>query len=139
MIVMRIALYQAAVLGGLALTTTAAAQAPRRPAREPYWTSSSYLMARQGARVSASTFTSINIQTTVTVPDGGTASLGGYSSSAQGRTELGAPVVGRLPGISRGFRNIGYGSSARSTRASVRVRIIDLREEEYRQTGFRSR
>jgi general secretion pathway protein D len=77
--------------------------------------------------------TFIRVQTTVTAPDGGTVSLGGYGRLSEGRTEFGAP------GLGRGFRNVGYGRSATSGRVSVRVRIIDLREEEYRQTGYRSR
>jgi hypothetical protein len=46
--------------------------------------------------------------------------------------------VGKLPLVGRGFRNIGYGRSVRSSRVTVGVRIISLREEEERQTGFRS-
>jgi general secretion pathway protein D len=78
------------------------------------------------------TLTAIRLQTTVTVPDGGTVTLGGYSRLSEGRTEFG------LPG-GRGLRNIGYGRSAVGGRVNVRVRIINLREEEYRQTGYRSR
>jgi general secretion pathway protein D len=77
------------------------------------------------------TVTTIRLQTTVTAPDGGTVTLGGYSRLSEGRTEFGMP--------GRGFRNVGYGRSAVSGRVTVRVRIIDLREEEYRQTGYRSR
>ena len=48
------------------------------------------------------------------------------------------PVLGRAPLVGRGFRNVGYGRSAVSGRVSARVRVINLREEEFRQTGFRS-
>jgi Flp pilus assembly secretin CpaC len=82
--------------------------------------------------------TNIRIQSTVTVPDGGEALLGGYSRASEGRSEYGAPLAGKVPILGRGFRNVGYGRSFSSTRVSVRVRIISLREEEYRQTGFRS-
>jgi type II secretory pathway component GspD/PulD (secretin) len=78
------------------------------------------------------TLTAIRLQTTATVPDGGTVTLGGYSRLSEGRTEFGA-----LPG--RAFRNVGYGRSATGSRVIIRVRVIDLREEEYRQTGYRSR
>ena len=54
------------------------------------------------------------------------------------RSEFGPPGLGRLPYISRGPRNVGYGRSAVSGRVTASVRIIDLREEEYRQTGYRS-
>jgi general secretion pathway protein D len=77
------------------------------------------------------TLTAIRLQTTVTVPDGGTVTLGGYSRLSEGRTEFGMP--------GRPFRNVGYGRSAVGGRVNVRVRIINLREEEYRQTGYRSR
>jgi general secretion pathway protein D len=83
--------------------------------------------------------TTIAVQTTVTVPDGGSVSLGGYSSYSEGRTEYGVPVLGKVPYVSRGFRNVGYGRRVLTRRLIVSVRIIDLREEEYRQTGVRSR
>jgi type II secretory pathway component GspD/PulD (secretin) len=84
------------------------------------------------------TFTTIRIQTTVTVPDGGSATVGGYSQQSEGRSAYGVPVLGRTPYVGRGFGNVGYGRRTVRGRASVRVRIISLREEEYRQTGFRS-
>jgi hypothetical protein len=77
------------------------------------------------------TLTAIRLQTTATVPDGGTVTLGGYSRLSEGRTEFGMP--------GRTFRNVGYGRSATGSRVIIRVRIINLREEEYRQTGYRSR
>jgi hypothetical protein len=80
----------------------------------------------------------INVATSVSVPDGGEATLGGYSRLSEGRTEYGAPGLGKLPYAGRAVRNTGYGRRAVYTRGSVRVRVIDLREEEYRQTGFRS-
>jgi type II secretory pathway component GspD/PulD (secretin) len=121
-----------------ALTPDARAQPPARPYLHPSWRSTSERPVRPSAG-RAATFTTIGVQTSLAVPDGGTATLGGYSSLSEGRTERGVPLLGKLPYTSRGFRNIGYGRSAASTRISVRVRIISLREEEYRQTGFRSR
>ncbi len=81
---------------------------------------------------------SIGVRTTVTVPDGGTALVGGNSRVSEGRNEYGAPVVGKLPLLGRGFRNVGYGRETVTGRVSASVRVIDLREEEYRQTGYRS-
>src|ERR1700682_1514939 len=43
------------------------------------------------------TVTTIRVGTTVTVPDGGTALVGGYSRLSEGRTEYGVPVVGKVP------------------------------------------
>jgi Flp pilus assembly secretin CpaC len=81
---------------------------------------------------------SIRVTTTVGVPDGGTVTLGGSSSLSEARAEAGAPVLGKLPFAGRGFRNVGYGRAAASSRVTASVRVIDLREEEYRQTGYRS-
>jgi Flp pilus assembly secretin CpaC len=81
----------------------------------------------------------IGVQTSVLVPDRGTALLGGYSRVSAGRTEYGVPGLGKVPYLGRGFRNVGYGRSIATGRVGVSVRIIDLREEEYRQTGYRSR
>jgi type II secretory pathway component GspD/PulD (secretin) len=109
----------------------AGAQPPPRP----------YMYSSSGSVITSSrpTTTTLRFQSTVAVPDGGTATLGGLSSSSMGRNEGGVPGLGKLPVGGRGFRNIGYGRSVSSTRASIRVRVIDLREEEYRQTGYRSR
>lgn len=76
---------------------------------------------------------------TVLVPDGGTAVIGGITRVSEGRTQFGAPILGQVPGVNRGFANVGYGRSVTVGRATVSVRIIDLAEEEFRQTGYRSR
>jgi general secretion pathway protein D len=65
--------------------------------------------------------------------------LRSYHQLAEGRNEFGVPILGRVPYVSRGFRNVGNGRSAVSVRIGVAVRVIDLREEEFRQTGLRSR
>jgi len=43
------------------------------------------------------TFRTTAIQTSVLVPAGGNASLGGYRYGAIGRNEFGAPILGRIP------------------------------------------
>jgi type II secretory pathway component GspD/PulD (secretin) len=131
---MRIALYHAARALVVAAALTPAVQA--QPPARPYLQGSSSVVPIRGARPLA--LTTIRVQTSVAVPDGGTATLGGYSGSSDGRSELGAPLLGKGPITGRGFRNGGYGRTRVSGRVSVRVRIINLREEEYRQTGFRS-
>jgi type II secretory pathway component HofQ len=83
--------------------------------------------------------TTIRLQTTVLVPDGGTVTLGGYSSYSENRSEFGAPILGKLPYAGRGFRTTTYGRDVSSTRVTVGARIIDIYEEEFRQTGVRSR
>jgi Flp pilus assembly secretin CpaC len=127
-----------AMLAAAMLTPCARAQTVSRPVRGPY---SVYYSSRalRPVFVSGPAFTTIRLQTTVTVPDGGSVTLGGYSELSEGRTEFGVPVLGRVPYGSRGFRNVGYGRTAVSRRVIASVRVIDLREEEFRQTGVRSR
>jgi Flp pilus assembly secretin CpaC len=81
--------------------------------------------------------TSLRLTTSVIVPDGGEALLGGYKSMSSGRNESGVPVLGKVPYLGRGFRNVGYSESLHSTTASVRVRVIRMADEEERQTGIR--
>jgi len=81
------------------------------------------------------TFSSIDVQTTVVVPDGGTVLLGGLKTLSEGRNEFGPPVLSKIPYVSRLFRNVGYGREAQSLMMMVTPRIIINREEEERQTG----
>ena len=80
---------------------------------------------------------SFAVQTSVSVPDGGSALVGGYSSFREGRNEFGSPVLGKTPIGSRLGGNRGYGRTVTSQRISVGVRIISLAEEEARQTGVK--
>ena len=77
------------------------------------------------------------MQTTATIPDRGSATLGGYSLLSSGRNEFGVPGVGKVPYAGRAVGNVGYGREATVGRVSASVRIISLREEEFRQTGVR--
>ncbi len=121
----------AALLGVVTLTPRADAQVLIRPA-----TGAPRLRV---VYVPLPIFSSIRIQTTVAVPDGGSVNLGGYSQLSEGRNEFGTPGLGKLPFAGRGFRNVSSGRQVTTTRVNVRARVIDLREEEYRQTGVRSR
>ena len=76
------------------------------------------------------TFTTIN--TTVTVPDGGTVLLGGVKRLREQRLEYGVPVLAKTPMINRLFRNIGIGRRTDSLMLMVTPRIIILEEEEAR-------
>jgi hypothetical protein len=71
--------------------------------------------------------TAIRVQTTVSVPDGGTVSAGGYTSVSDTRKESGAPILGNLPHADRDPRNVGSGRAVTSVRVSAGVRIISLR------------
>lgn len=80
----------------------------------------------------------IRAQTAVSAPDGGSVLVGSYSRAAETRYESGTPGLGKIPVVGRGFRNVGYGRSISTTSIRAGVRIINLRDEEFRQTGFRS-
>ncbi len=81
------------------------------------------------------TFTTINIQTTVSVPDGGTVLLGGLKTLSEGRSEYGPPILSKIPYIDRLFKNVGYGRDVQSLLIMVTPRIIINEEEEVAQTG----
>ncbi|MCS6850562.1 MAG: hypothetical protein NZ700_05260 [Gemmataceae bacterium] len=81
------------------------------------------------------TFTLVNIETSVSVPDGGTVLLGGLKLLNEGRNEFGPPILSKLPYINRLFKNVGYGRDTSSLLIMVTPRIIINYEEETRQTG----
>jgi type II secretory pathway component GspD/PulD (secretin) len=78
----------------------------------------------------------INVATTVAVPDGGTVVLGGMKRLSEERSESGPPIVSKIPYISRLFKNTAYGRETESLLIMVTPRIIIQEEEEIRQTGF---
>jgi type II secretory pathway component GspD/PulD (secretin) len=78
----------------------------------------------------------INITTTVSVPDGGTVVMGGLKRLSESRSEYGPPILSKIPYINRLFKNVGYGRSSESLLIMVTPRIIIQEEEETRQTGF---
>ncbi len=81
-----------------------------------------------GQAVQLPSFQFSTVGTTVSVPDGGSALLGGVKRNSMGRTERGVPILGRLPGIGRGFNNRGIGRDSSVGMTSVTTTIIDLRE-----------
>ena len=80
-------------------------------------------------------FSTINFQTTVAVPDGGTVLLGGLKTLSEGRNEFGPPVLSKIPYVNRFFKNVGYGREAESLMVMITPRIIINREEQEKQTG----
>ncbi len=81
-------------------------------------------------------FASVTVNTTVSVPDGGTVLLGGLKRLSESRSEFGPPILSKIPYINRLFKNVGYGREAESLLIMVTPRIIVQEEEEERQTGF---
>ncbi|MCI0742521.1 MAG: hypothetical protein L0Y72_26105 [Gemmataceae bacterium] len=75
-------------------------------------------------------FTTITLDTTVSVPDGGTVLLGGLKTMSEARNEFGPPILSKIPYLSRLFRNVGYGREGQSLMIMVTPRIIINEEEE---------
>jgi len=90
----------------------------------------------EGTTVQLPTFAVTTVQTTVSVPDGGTILLGGIKRLSEGRQERGVPVLSKIPYVSRLFRNVSAGRDARSLMLMVTPRIIIQEEEELAQTGY---
>ena len=90
----------------------------------------------QGTTVQLPTFAFTTVNTTVSVPDGGTILLGGIKRQAEGRAENGVPVLSKIPYVNRLFRNQAMGRTSSSLMLMVTPRIIIQEEEELAQTGF---
>src|SRR5262249_3721316 len=80
-------------------------------------------------------FTTISINTTVNIPDGGTVLLGGLKTMNESRNEFGPPLLSKIPYLSRLFKNVGYGRDGQSLMIMVTPRIIINAEEEAIFTG----
>lgn len=74
------------------------------------------------------TFSFFTVSTTVSVPDSGSAFLGGVKRARYGMTSRGTPGLGKVPGLSRLFSNRGRGASLASSGASVTATITDHAE-----------
>jgi general secretion pathway protein D len=85
-----------------------------------------------GVTVQLPNFSIVSVQTTVSVPDGGTVLLGGIKRLNEGRNEFGVPILSKLPYISRLFKNVGIGRETQSLMMMVTPRIIIQEEEEER-------
>jgi general secretion pathway protein D len=90
---------------------------------------------RTGSTVQLPTLGTTSVQTTVTVPDGGTILLGGIKRLREGRTERGVPFMNKIPYVSRLFKNVGIGRETSSLMMTVTPRIIIPEEEEERALG----
>jgi type II secretory pathway component GspD/PulD (secretin) len=80
--------------------------------------------------LSAPAISTITLNTTVNVPDGGTVLLGGIKVMQEGRNEAGPPILSKIPYLDRLFRNVGWGRDAQSLMIMVTPRIIINEEEE---------
>lgn len=73
-------------------------------------------------------FQYFTVSTSVLVPDRGGAYLGGISRSQTGSSARGVPLLGKVPGADRLFRNQGIGASHSASGVSVQATIIDHAE-----------
>jgi hypothetical protein len=92
--------------------------------------------AQQNTTVQLPTWNVSTVGTTVTVPDGGTGLLGGINRASEGSVSRGVPLLNKVPGLNRFFRNQAIGRDIGSSNMTIMPRIINLEEEELRQTGF---
>ena len=74
------------------------------------------------------TYRVYSTNTTVSVPDRGAAPLSGNSSARFGARSSGVPILGRVPGLGRGFQNRAIGQGVSASRSWVTAEIIDHRE-----------
>jgi len=72
----------------------------------------------------------VSVQTTVSVPDGGTVLLGGIKRLSEGRNQAGVPMLNKLPYVNRLFSNVAIGRETQSLMLMVTPRIIIQEEEE---------
>ena len=85
---------------------------------------------QDGVTIQLPTVSFFNINTVVSVPDGGTMSLGGNSGGNWGSTSRGVPGMAGIPGAGRLFNNSAFGGSQFASNASIHVKIISLAEME---------
>ena len=88
------------------------------------------------------TFRFFSLSTTVSVPDRGSAYLGGVSRSAMSRSEQGVPIAGHVPFAGRAFGNRAIAGRTEMGGASVSAYIHDFEsmdEEVLGQTAVASR
>ncbi len=88
-----------------------------------------------GTTIQLPTISFTNVNTTVSVPDGGTILLGGVKRLSEGRVERGVPFLSNLPFANRLFKNVGIGRETESLMLMVTPRIIIQAEEEELQVG----
>ena len=91
---------------------------------------------RTGSTVQLPVFASTSVNTTVSVPDGGTVLLGGIKRLREGRNERGVPMLSNLPFVNRLFKNVGMGRETQSLMMMVTPRIIIQEEEAQTQVGL---
>ena len=83
-----------------------------------------------GVSVQLPILASLMVQTTVSVPDGGTILLGGIKRLSEARQETGTPILNKIPYLQRLFMNTAIGRDTTSVMMMVTPRIVIQEEEE---------
>jgi general secretion pathway protein D len=74
-----------------------------------------------------------DLQTTVSVPDGGTLLLGGQKQSGEVEREMGVPIISKIPILNRLSTNRGKIRDEQTLLILIRPKIIIQQEEEEKQ------
>lgn len=90
--------------------------------------SASIACAQAPTTVQLPTIQVFSVNTTVSVPDGGGALLGGINRAADGSVTRGLPLASKIPGLGRLAGNRGIGSTRSAANMSVHATIIDHQE-----------
>jgi hypothetical protein len=90
--------------------------------------SASIACAQAPTTVQLPTIQVFSVNTTVSVPDGGGALLGGINRAADSSVTRGLPLASKIPGLGRLAGNRGIGSTRSSSNMSVHATIIDHQE-----------
>ena len=85
-----------------------------------------------GTTVQQPLITEFGVETSVSVPDGGTILLGGVKRLSEGRKEYGVPMVNKIPYLKRLFANTTVGRETQSMMMMVTPTIII--QEEFEQS-----
>lgn len=83
-----------------------------------------------GTTVQQPVLATTSVNTTVSVPDGGTILLGGIKRMSEGRIERGIPILSKIPYVNRLFKNTAIGRQTSTLMLTVTPRIIIQEEEE---------
>lgn len=84
--------------------------------------------ARAQTAVQLPSFGFTTVNTTVSVPDQGSALLGGISRSSEGSVSRGVPLLNKVPFVNRAFNNRAIGRDTSANQMRVHATIISLNE-----------
>jgi hypothetical protein len=80
----------------------------------------------RGQTLQLPTFAFTTVSTTVSVPDQGSAFLGGINRASDGRSEFGVPGLDKIPMANRLFKNTGIGQARSASSMVVTATIHDF-------------